>query len=188
MSSQIITVKIEGVEDLDIRFFSSFLYNLKVYSTAIYTLLTKKNLTDEEKHIVDKHIINKAKLFLKKKDLSHIFEEIQKDSNFLEDLFVYVNDSQTTERSYKKYEFFISDEFIIKISNIRKNCWEIKFLSSLTPEQIRAIGDAVAKIIGASGAAIAKIIIAIAIAAAIYNCIKSHYCKDLIAILKIFIS
>jgi hypothetical protein len=158
-------LKIEGIDKIDIRFLSNFLYNFKAYVTVLSKVkkLDNENFFNLSKYeqffIMEKYDIE----FIKKREIQNAIREIN--------LFIepYIS-------KYKKYNLFLSDEVILEISSIRKGSWLLKFLLRLSPEQIRAYGDA-----------IAKIIIAIGLVLSLYNLSKNpkmvKYLRDIAIIL-----
>ena len=98
-----VILKFEGIDYLDIRFLSNFLYWFKVYST----LLTKYP-----------YALNEIDEFIKQKNIINLQEFEQKFGYFLEDL-------QELHRIGSKSFLFWEKKPLIYIENVKKGSWKI---------------------------------------------------------------
>ena len=104
-----VILKFEGIDYLDIRFLSNFLYWFKVYSTLF---------TKHEYLYALNETLNEIDEFIKQKNIINLQEFEQKFGCFLEKL-------QELHRKGSKSFLFWEKKPLIYIENVKKGSWEI---------------------------------------------------------------
>ena len=111
-----LVIKLEGIDYLDIRFLSSFLYWFKVYSTR---LNKKKSFKKFESAINE---------FIKNKNVVDLQELEQKLAIYLEEMLFPIYPRVFESRFF--WKFFWEKEPLIYIENIKKGSWKIYIVAA----------------------------------------------------------
>jgi len=133
-----IVLKLEGFENLDVRFLAEFLYNLKVYTTALV------EIAKDDREIAN--ILEEIKLdrFTGEYDIRKIRDILEEDIRLKK--YILEKTENFIERK-RKYNVFHSQTVRLEIIDIRRGSWLIEFLLNLDPEQIKAFRDAISILI-----------------------------------------
>jgi len=170
-----IVLKLEGFENLDVRFLAEFLYNLKVYTTALV------EIAKDDREIA--YILEEIKLdrFTGEYDIEYDIQKIRDILEKDERLKYILEKTKNFIERKRKYNVFHSQTVKLEIIDIRRGSWLIEFL--LDPELIKAYGDAISEIIRAFGDVIFKIGLLLTLNKLASNHKTAKYVKDIIKII-----
>jgi len=116
-----VILKLKGIDNLDVRFFSLFLYNLKAYTTAI-----TQQLIEEDIKIINL-LQNIDGIEYTGKTIKNVLEKNEK-------LNILLNITNDYVKRKGKYNLFLSNQVKLEIIDIKRGSWEL--LMNLTPDQI----------------------------------------------------